>query len=602
MRKGGKQYPEKQAPCARLSIVSFCFTSILVLNCKAKEKRKCRASEFVSTSVSSETTFRVYLFKSCQCSEPGTALTLMNDACLGCLARKSTGMPRLASETKIRLFLALKIVQKWEHNRLINHAKMGTKERYNDKWHMEVPNSDEPFLNVEEGLKISLFTVPAKNERKPMQNECSGAKTRSLGPRKLPVKHRKWHSATKWVSQTPVSLKREKRNRENRVWFANRGKAQKRVRKSGGFAPLFPGGMLRQHMSSPGPFFPWAPLDDGLRFQYAEGLGTSQYRVLLEGPVDRAWFLGECFLRQVWGYNSQDPPAAPPVSMRTADRLSHQEVVGAMLGSDALLHLEEGDYATYRHTYLMPPLTGVRTPMTRSTGTPSSSQARARAADAPSTSRYGTTSSTPIPLEPPMPGDRYAIDPDSPLPPREYVEEVIELVASLEGMVLRREAQLSIAGIQPPARPPGPPWGAGPSGPFHGAGPSRPFRGVRPSRPFRGARGRSSRRRRAHVVEVEPDEEEEEEVTDRQLETSAEEGDSGLGSGSGDEAERDPEDDSSDPDDDGDAEVGAGRPVLWRGREWPASFEKENGRPARKGGRPATYPCSRPIFDTCPPE
>ena len=36
---------------------------------------------------------------------------------------------------------------------------MGTKERYNDKWHMEVPNSDEPFFNVEKGLKISLSTV-----------------------------------------------------------------------------------------------------------------------------------------------------------------------------------------------------------------------------------------------------------------------------------------------------------------------------------------------------------------------------------------------------------------------------------------------------------
>ena len=36
---------------------------------------------------------------------------------------------------------------------------MGTKEVYNDKWHMEVPNSDEPFFNVQEGLKISLFTV-----------------------------------------------------------------------------------------------------------------------------------------------------------------------------------------------------------------------------------------------------------------------------------------------------------------------------------------------------------------------------------------------------------------------------------------------------------
>ena len=51
--------------------------------------------------------------------------------------------------------------------------------------------------------------VPAKNERKPIPNEFSGAKTRNSGPRKLPVKHRKWYSTSKWVSQTPVSLKRE---------------------------------------------------------------------------------------------------------------------------------------------------------------------------------------------------------------------------------------------------------------------------------------------------------------------------------------------------------------------------------------------------------
>ncbi|GMP24254.1 hypothetical protein CsSME_00001582 [Camellia sinensis var. sinensis] len=175
-----------------------------------------------------------------------------------------------------------------------------------------------------------------------------------------------------------------------------------------------------------------------------------------------------------------------------------------------------------------------------------------------------------------MPSDRYAIDPDSPLPPRGYMEEVVGLVATLEGMVLRREAQLSVAGIQmpswsgqPQARPPGPPWGAGPSGPFQGvgspgpfqgAGPSRPFRGAGPSRPFQGVRGGPVRKRRAHVVEAEPDEEEEdveeeEEATDRQSETSAEEGGSGLGSGNRGEAEGDPEDDSSDSDDDDGAEV-----------------------------------------------
>ncbi|GMP64430.1 hypothetical protein CsSME_00025713 [Camellia sinensis var. sinensis] len=286
-------------------------------------------------------------------------------------------------------------------------------------------------------------------------------------------------------------------------------------------------------------------------------------------------------------------PPAPPVDMRIADMLFSRDVVNAMLGTDALLHLEEGDYATYRHTYLMPPLTGVRTLTMRSAGMPSSSQARARAADAPSTSRagtsrggggsvppipptyphpgwpdmlteligwqYGTTSPIPIPIEPPMPGHRYVRAPDSPPPPVEYMGQVFEMVASLEGMVLRREAQLSIMGFQmppvyaqPQTGPPGPSWGGGPSGPFRGAGPSRPFRGVGPSRPFRGEG--SSRRRRAHIVEEEPGEDEEEEAADRQSETSADREDgSGLGSGSGGEAEGDPEDDDSDSDDgDGD--------------------------------------------------
>ena len=153
-------------------------------------------------------------------------------------------------------------------------------------------------------------------------------------------------------------------------------------------------------------------------------------------------------MRQVWGYTSQDPPSAPPVEMRIADRLSSRDVVNAMLGTDALLHLEEGDYATYRHVYLMPPLTGVRTPTMRPASMPSSSQAQARAADAPSTSgagtsrggrgfippipptyhhpgwpdmptelmgwQYGTTSPIPVPIEPPVPGHRYVRDPDSP--------------------------------------------------------------------------------------------------------------------------------------------------------------------------------------------
>ncbi|XP_028097522.1 probable sugar phosphate/phosphate translocator At3g14410 [Camellia sinensis] len=77
---------------------------------------------------------------------------------------------------------------------------------------------------------------------------------------------------------------------------------------------------------------PWAPLGEGLRFQFAGGWGASRYRILFEGPVGRTWFLGERFLRQVWGYTSQDPPSAPPDDMRIADMLISQDVVNAMLG------------------------------------------------------------------------------------------------------------------------------------------------------------------------------------------------------------------------------------------------------------------------------
>ncbi|XP_028103973.1 uncharacterized protein LOC114303031, partial [Camellia sinensis] len=122
------------------------------------------------------------------------------------------------------------------------------------------------------------------------------------------------------------------------------------------------------------------------------------------------------------------------------------------------------------------------------------SEARARAADAPSTSRAGTSrgggrsvpptpptyphpgwpdmpfeltgwrfgTPYPITLEPPLPDHRYVRDPDSPPPPVEYVDEILGVMASLEGMVLRRETHLSAMGAQippvyapPQAGPPG---------------------------------------------------------------------------------------------------------------------------------------------------
>ena len=140
---------------------------------------------------------------------------------------------------------------------------------------------------------------------------------------------------------------------------------------------------------------------------------------------------------------------------------------------------------------------------------PFSSQARARAADVPPTSRTGTPrgggrsvppitptyphpgwpdmpseltgwrfgTPYPIPLEPPLPDHRYVRDPDSPpvcftaliyqsdtwtfipllivlhlylQPPIEYVDEMLGVLAALEGMVLRRETHLSVMGVQVP--------------------------------------------------------------------------------------------------------------------------------------------------------
>ena len=60
---------------------------------------------------------------------------------------------------KIRPFSVRTKVQKQKLNRLINLAKMGSKDGYQSKWYMVAPNSDNPFNNVEEGLKMSYFTV-----------------------------------------------------------------------------------------------------------------------------------------------------------------------------------------------------------------------------------------------------------------------------------------------------------------------------------------------------------------------------------------------------------------------------------------------------------
>ncbi|XP_028127378.1 uncharacterized protein LOC114323899 [Camellia sinensis] len=195
----------------------------------------------------------------------------------------------------------------------------------------------------------------------------------------------------------------------------------------------------------------------------------------------------------------------------------------------------------------MPPLSDVHAPKRRATDVPSSSRARAR--DIPSSSGADTSrggagwmSSTcqytgwpdlptgltgwkcetpyQIPLKPPRPGHRYVSEPDLPPPPREYMDGLLGVVASLEGMVLWRETMLFVAGVSVP------PLQVGPSKPSREAG-----------------RGGSTRSRGRHRAPIRDDEE----STHPQSETSAgREEDSGSGSESGGDAGEDSEDGSSD--------------------------------------------------------
>ncbi|GMP80448.1 hypothetical protein CsSME_00035543 [Camellia sinensis var. sinensis] len=133
-----------------------------------------------------------------------------------------------------------------------------------------------------------------------------------------------------------------------------------------------------------------------------------------------------------------------------------------------------------------------------------------------------------------MPDHRYVSDPDSPPPPREYIEGLLGVVASLEGMVLRRETMLCASGVQvPPLR----------------TGQSRPSRVAR--------RGVSARGRGGRRAPVRPDDEssEEEESAYPQSETSTGRDDD---YGSSAEDRGDAEEDSDDGDSDSDDGAGAG--------------------------------------------
>ncbi|GMP73604.1 hypothetical protein CsSME_00031310 [Camellia sinensis var. sinensis] len=105
---------------------------------------------------------------------------------------------------------------------------------------------------------------------------------------------------------------------------------------------------------------PWAPLPAMTRDQFAGAEETARFRILMEGPVCRAWYLGERFLRQTLGLPEQIVPSPPPTHMRDIERFTAQQMVDYTIGWDAEDFRGEGDYREYVQTYIMRPLNGGR--------------------------------------------------------------------------------------------------------------------------------------------------------------------------------------------------------------------------------------------------
>ncbi|GMP54999.1 hypothetical protein CsSME_00019959 [Camellia sinensis var. sinensis] len=105
---------------------------------------------------------------------------------------------------------------------------------------------------------------------------------------------------------------------------------------------------------------PWAPLPAVTRDRFAGAEETARFRILLEGPVCRAWYLGERFLRQTLGLPEQRVPGPSPTHMSDTERFTAEEMADYTVSWDAEGFRGEGDYRENVHTYIMRPLSGGR--------------------------------------------------------------------------------------------------------------------------------------------------------------------------------------------------------------------------------------------------
>mgnify|MGYP003702750715 CR=1 FL=1 len=96
------------------------------------------------------------------------------------------------------------------------------------------------------------------------------------------------------------------------------------------------------------------------RDRFAGADETSRFRILLEGPVCRAWYLGERFLRQTLGLPEQIVPVHPPADLRETEGLTTEQMDDFTISWEEARFRGTGDYREYVQTYLMRPLSGGR--------------------------------------------------------------------------------------------------------------------------------------------------------------------------------------------------------------------------------------------------
>ncbi|KAF5933114.1 hypothetical protein HYC85_029285 [Camellia sinensis] len=269
---------------------------------------------------------------------------------------------------------------------------------------------------------------------------------------------------------------------------------------------------------------PWAPMPAAMRGRFPGAEETSRFRILLEGPVCQAWYLGERFLRQTLGLRGRlprhrrlsgvraDVPDAPLSGRRAEGARPVASAAGAGAGAGA----GSSRRARVRGRGRVQGGRGAGWPVLPAVLT-----------------FQGQGGSTyQIPFAPPPAGHEFIDVPDLPPASSGYTRQSLAMNASMIGMLQRTFDLLAVYSIPPPFQIPM--AGGAP------AGPSVPARGRdEEGRMFprtRGGRTHVGSSSRAPVPDGD-DDEESEAGAEAESESSEEETGDGSSLGSDDDAD-----------------------------------------------------------------